>query len=250
MACQQPLVYIIRQGDNLYHLSRYFKTSVQEILAMNPNIDPYNLKIGSSLTVCPGEAFAAQSYNRNPPSCPNPTLQFNLLKDMRTAWSQHVYWTRMLIISIVERLKDQDAVTNRLLKNPWDIANIFANYYTVDVAKAIAQLLTEHLQIGAALITALRDGRTVEAQNLQQQWYIQADKMAEAFGSINPYFNTEELKKMLRSHLDLTTQEVAMRIAGNYAADIEAFNKVEEQALNMADYFSSGIMNQFPQRFQ
>jgi len=57
------------------------------------------------------------------------------------------------------------------------------------------------------------------------------------------------LRKMLRYHLELTTQEVAARLAGKYREDIEAFNKVEKEAISMADYFSFGIIKQFPHKF-
>jgi len=162
------------------------------------------------------------------------------------AWVQHVYWTRMLLISIAERLKDLNEVTARLMRNPKDIADIFAGYYGPVAAGAIERLLTEHLQIGADLITALRDGRTADAENLKTKWYANADKMAAAFNSINPYYGLDELRNMLYTHLDLTTQEVAMRLAGNYAEDIKAFDRVEQEAVSMmADYFSFGILRQF-----
>jgi len=188
-------------------------------------------------------------YPLNYKNCPDFYEQFGLMSNMRLVWEQHVYWTRMLLISIAERLKDQTEVTNRLLQNPYDIAQIYADYYPAEDASKIAQLLTEHLQIGAELITALRDKKTEEAHNLTNQWYINADKMAEAFSSINPYYDREELLKMLYKHLELTTQEVAMRIAGNYKADIEAFDKVEQEAIAMADYFSIGIIKQFQNKF-
>jgi len=248
MYCAQPVAYTLRPGDNLYQLSRHYGTSVQAILAQNPNVDPYNLQVGSTLVVCPGENFIAR-HNPNPPACPNPSLQFSLLSSMRNAWEQHVYWTRMLLISIAERLQDQSAVTARLLRNPGDIANIFAEYYNADAAAAIEQLLTEHLKIGAALITALRDGNSEKAEQLKSQWYANADQMAVAFSGINPYYELEEVRKMLYTHLDLTTQEVAMRLSGNYTADIQAFDQVEREALAMADFFSFGILRQFPQKF-
>ena len=175
--------------------------------------------------------------------------QLALLNSMRLLWEQHVYWTRMLLISIAERLKDQSDVTERLLQNPDDIADIYEEYYGENTAIIIAQLLTEHLQIGAELITALRDNITAEADKLTKEWYANADKMADAFSSINPYYKRGELHNMLYEHLNLTTQEVAMRLAGNYKADIEAFDKVEQEALSMADYFSLGIIKQFPDKF-
>jgi len=249
MYCQQQITYVIRQGDNLYQLARYYQTTVPMILSQNPNIDPYNLQVGASIMICPGNDFTMQQHGLNPTTCPNASTQIALIKNMRLVWSQHVYWTRMLLISIAQRLKDQNDVTNRLLQNPNDIARIFANYYSENISKTISQLLTEHLEIGAALITALRDGKTSDADNLNRQWYINADKMAEAFSNINPYYNIDTMRKMLYAHLQLTTQEVSMRLAENYIADIKAFNDVEKEAMSMADYFSSGIMRQFPQEF-
>ncbi|MCL2857772.1 MAG: LysM domain-containing protein [Oscillospiraceae bacterium] len=245
MNCPRQLTYVISQGDNLYQLSRHYQTSVSAILALNPGINPYNLQIGAKITICPGEG----SSDTHIPGCPNFEKQLELMNAMRLAWSQHVYWTRMLLISIADRLPDLDAVTARLMQNPGDIAKIFAGYYTKEVADAIATLLTEHLQIGAELITALRDGETAQAETLNHQWYENADKMAAAFSGISPYYQLEDMRDMLYRHLGLTTQEVVSRLSGDYPADIKAFDTVEEEALMMADAFSSGLMRQFPQMF-
>lgn len=248
MQCSHALSYKIKKGDNLYHLARYFQTTVPQILAQNPDIDPYNLQVDSIITICPGDGFMMNG-RPSPPSYPAVSRQTPLINEMRLLWEQHVYWTRMLLVSIAERLGDQSDVTNRLLQNPNDIAKLFANYYNASISNNIAKLLTEHLQIGAQLITALRDGQTAKAQELDRQWYINADKMAAAFSSINPYYNRESIQKMLYSHLDLTKQEVASRLAKNYPADISAFDKVEQEAMMMADIFSYGIIRQFPQKF-
>jgi len=249
MHCPAQITYTISQGDNLYQLSKFYQTTVTEILALNPRTDPYNLQIGSKILICPGENFSAHPGNPNPPFCPLPIKQIDLINLMRLVWSQHVYWTRMLLLSIAERLKDQEAVTERLMQNPADIARIFSNYYSPDASKTIAMLLTEHLQIGADLITSLRDRKTAKAEMLNRQWYINADKMADAFSSINPFYNRKDMQEMLYDHLDITKQEAAMRLSGNYPADIKAFDKVEDEALIMADYFSTGLMRQFPQMF-
>lgn len=248
MYCPQQISYTIRRGDNLYQLARHYQTTVPMILSLNPNLDPYNLVVGAVISICPGPNFR-QAASGNPSTCPMPTKQIALINNMRLVWSQHVYWTRFLIISIAERLKDQEAVTARLLRNPGDLARIYANYYSPEVAQEIARLITEHLQIGAALITALRDGDTAKADTLNRQWYMNADSIAEALGSINPYYNSRELQNMLYRHLDITKQEASQRLAGNYPADIEAFDMAEQEILTMADYLASGILRQFPQKF-
>ncbi|MCL2695471.1 MAG: LysM peptidoglycan-binding domain-containing protein [Clostridiales bacterium] len=247
MFCPYPVAYSVRAGDNLHQIAHYYHTTVPSLLALNPNVDPYNMQIGSTLIICPGEDLGRIQEPSDPPGAPSP--QQVLAQDMRMVWEQHVFWTRLLLVSIAARLGDQAATTDRLLRNPRDIADIFARYYNENTAAAIAQLLTEHLQIGAQLITALRDGETQKAQELTAQWYANADKMAEAFSLINPYYDRTEMRAMLRRHLDLTTNEVAARLAGRFADDIAAFDLVEQEALQMADTFTLGIMKQFPHLF-
>ena len=234
MFCPYPVAYMVRKGDTLHRLARYYHTTVPSLLALNPNVDPYNLQIGSTLIICPGEGTDMPQ----PPDT-RPTLS----QDMRLAWAQHVYWTRLLLISIAERLNDLGATTARLMRNPRDIADIFARYYGAETADAIARLLTEHLQIGAELIQALRDGKTEDAARLKAQWYANADRMAEAFAAINPHWGREEMRDMLRTHLDLTTDEVAARLSGRYEDDVKAFDAVEREAMQMADVFAAGILS-------
>jgi len=155
----------------------------------------------------------------------------------------------MFLISTAERLADLAPTTARLMQNPQDIANVFAPYYSSDVTKKMAKLITEHLQIGGDLITALRDGKSDLAKDLNKKWYANADEMSAFFASINPNYKFEELRNMFYRHLDLTTAEVSARLAKKYAEDIAAFGKVEREALMMADYFSQGIMREFPQKF-
>jgi len=161
---------------------------------------------------------------------------------MRLLWLQHVYWTRMLIVSIVGHMPDEPEVTARLLRNPKDIAGVFAHFYGPEAAAKIEALLTEHLQIAAELVTAARDG--LPAAALRDQWYENADEMARAFAAVNPCYDEEKLRAMLRRHLDLTTQEAQAQLRGEYAASIEIFGEVEKEALRMADDFSCGIIRQ------
>lgn len=248
MVCQNQLSHIIQPGDSLYKIANDYQMTIQEILALNPTLQPYNLQIGAEIIICPGESGMPRP-KPVPDSHMGEMHRMSLHDDMRLAWEQHVYWTRHVMISIIENLSDQDATVARLMKNPKDIADIYARYYPNAVAKTIEDLLTEHLDIGGKLITALRDGNSVEAAMLNTQWYANADKMAEAFSKINPYYNKDELTKMLYRHLDLTKEEVSMRLAKNYPADIKAFKQIEQEALEMADYFTSGIMKQYPEKF-
>ena len=148
--------------------------------------------------------------------------EVRLLELMNLVWQEHIMWTRLLLISIAEDLKDLEATQTRLLKNPKDIADVFRPYYGNLIANEIEKLLTEHLIIGKDLIVALKNNNQEQANLLNTKWYQNADRMAEAFNSINPYYPKEEIQSMLYEHLRLTTIEVNARLKGDYVADINA----------------------------
>ena len=58
MACENQILHTIRPGDTLYSLARIYNTTVEQILALNPGTDIYNLTIGANLVICPGHTIA------------------------------------------------------------------------------------------------------------------------------------------------------------------------------------------------
>ena len=175
--------------------------------------------------------------------------EVRLLEQMNLVWEQHIMWTRMLLISIAENLKDLEATQTRLLRNPKDIADVFRQYYGNNIASEIQRLLTEHLVIGKDLIVALKNKNQEQANTLNTKWYQNADRMAEAFSSINPFYLKEEIRKMLYEHLRLTTEEVNARLRAYYVADINAYDMVQREILKMSQFFVNGIVRQFPNLF-
>lgn len=169
-----------------------------------------------------------------------------LLEKMNLVWEQHIMWTRMLLISIAENLKDLAATQARLLQNPKDIADIFRIFYCDSVANTIQNLLTEHLVIGKDLIVALKNNNQTQAAILNKKWYKNADDIANALSSINPFYHKNEIQKMFYEHLQLTTDEVNFRLKGDYPADIKAFDMIQKEILNMSHFLVNGIVKQFP----
>lgn len=234
-----PILYVIKPGDTLFNLANKFGVSVQDIINSNVAIDPYNLRVGQQIYI----------YPRLPSNYWWSIRQVDLLKRMNLAWEQDIMWTRMLLISIAEDLKDLDATEKRLLQNPKDIADIFRRYYGNTTANKIENLLTEHLAIGKDLIVALKNNNQKLAKELTEKWYNNADEMAEAFSSINPFYPKEKVRDMLYDHLELTTDEVTARLRKDYTADIAAFDKVQQEILKMSQFFVEGIFKQFPNAF-
>lgn len=163
----------------------------------------------------------------------------------RLLWEQHVYWTRMTIISMVHDLPDAQATTNRLLRNPTDFARLFCCFYGTEVASEFERLLRDHLVIAAELVKAAKAGNSSAAASAEKRWYQNADEIVSFLNQINPYWDIECMKPMWYKHLELTKSEAVARLNKKYTKDIAIFNEIEKEALKMADFFSWGIAIQF-----
>ncbi|MEK3916791.1 LysM peptidoglycan-binding domain-containing protein [Paenibacillus sp. FSL H7-0331] len=177
------------------------------------------------------------------------SAEVELNQAFRTLWEQHVAWTRMLIISIAESLPDEALVTERLLRNPPDMANVFKHYYGEEIAKRFSALFREHLVLAAQLVKAAKAGNSRAAAEAEKNWYANADEIAAFLNSINPNWPKADLRNMLHEHLRMTKDQAVFRLSKKYKSDIATYDQIEKQALEMADAFTNGIVKQFPNHF-
>jgi hypothetical protein len=177
--------------------------------------------------------------------CGYSIAQNNINKHFRLLWEQHVMWTRMFIISTAAGLGDLKVVTNRLLKNPIDFANILSQFYGNQKADKFKDLLTRHLLIAADLVNAAKNKDTVMVEETRKKWYANADDIADFLAQINPYWSKKEWQSLLYDHLSMTEKEAVSYLSGNYDESVKQYDNIENEALKMADYMSCGIINQF-----
>lgn len=105
--------------------------------------------------------------------------------------------------------------------------------------------MKEHLLIAAQLVKAAKMGDSGTVADAEKKWYANADHIATFLNCINPYLPKEVVKAMLDEHLALTKSEAVARLSKNYATDIALYDKIELQALRMADALTDGIARQF-----
>lgn len=170
--------------------------------------------------------------------------------DMRQLWTDHVLWTRNVVINIIDDTPGTDEAVNRLLANQEDIGDAIKPYYGDSNGEALTELLREHIMTAADLLVAAKQGNTEAFNTANTAWYANADEIATFLNTANPeHFGLTEWKAMMKEHLDLTLDEATARLEGNYAADVAAFDLIYEQALMMADMLAEGIARQFPDKF-
>jgi len=170
---------------------------------------------------------------------------------MRKLWEDHITWTRLAIISLIDESPDTNATVARLLQNQQDIGDAIKPFYGNAAGDALAQLLREHILIAADLIAAAKSGDQGRVDAEQARWHQNARDIAAFLSHANPrYWKRDAITEMMFMHLQLTTDEVVARLQGNWDADVAAYDRVHLHILGMADVLSTGIVKQFPRRFR
>jgi hypothetical protein len=169
---------------------------------------------------------------------------------MRELWEDHIVWTRMVIVSVVDDLPDVPMAVDRLLANQDEIGDAVKPFYGDAAGEALTALLREHITGAADLLAAAKSGDAVAVETASAAWYANGDEIAAFLAAANPdHWPLGEMQTMMRDHLDLTLAEAVARLQGRYADDIVAYDAIHAQILHMADMLSDGIVAQFPGGF-
>ena len=243
--------YTIRPYDTIWMLAQIFNTTVDDIMRLNPGIDPRNLMIGQVINIRPGYQYYAPYDGRNDYMDDFGSNEMNqgmmdLYNYFRMLWEEHYHWTTMAIVAIIQELPQTEVVVQRLLRNPTDFANAFAPFYGEEDAQRLEELLTNHLTIAAELVQAAQAGDDNALADADARWRQNADNIAAFLGEINTNWSVEDWEAMLNEHLDIISAFVEAWIAGNNEEAITQIDNMEAQILEMADMMVYGISEQFP----
>ena len=179
-----------------------------------------------------------------------PTKAATFQDDMRKLWEDHIVYTRNFIIDAAAGLPEQQATTERLLRNQDDIGNAIKPFYGEENGAKLTALLKEHITTAAELVTAAKANDTAKVDEAKTRWFSNADAIASFLSGANPKNWPEaDMKSMMHDHLNLTNDEAGAQLKSDWKGSIDAYDKIHEQILRMADMLSSGIVAQFPKQF-
>lgn len=168
---------------------------------------------------------------------------------MRDLWVDHVAWTRLYIVSAVADLPDTQVTAGRLLQNQADIGNAVADFYGEEAGAALTELLRGHILTAADLVTAAKSGDQDAVAKASEAWYVNANEISAFLATANPAWPEDALMEMMKMHLDQTLVEATAQLTGDYSAGIASYDEIVTHIHAMADALSSGIIAQFPDRF-
>ena len=165
---------------------------------------------------------------------------------MRDLWADHVIWTREVIVNAIEADEPSaSAATDRLMKNQEDIGNAIVPYYGREAGTKLTGLLKDHIRIATEVVGAAKAKDNTKLADADKRWKANATDIATFLSGANPNWPKADLEKMLYEHLSLTTREATARLEKDWTKDVEAFDRIYDQAMHMADALTAGIVKQF-----
>jgi hypothetical protein len=133
------------------------------------------------------------------PSVPNGAANF--LFSIRTLWRDMVTWGRAYMISRYARLANAEDEFNRLYEIPLEFGNIFELVFGYENAQTFMQYLSRQIIMIRSLVEAQMAGDVNLANQLVQQLYSLADERVAFMASINPFWNSYQVRNLIYNFL-------------------------------------------------
>src|SRR5262249_2353833 len=139
---------------------------------------------------------------------------------MDELWTDHVAWTRTVIVDFDSNLPDLKPDLTRLLQNQAQIGNAIKPYYGAAARNALARLLHTHIIEAGPVRTAAKDGDKARLTAALAAWHRNAGQIAALLARLNPRsWPLAATKSMMDVHLALTTREAVEHLEGHWRAD-------------------------------
>ena len=168
----------------------------------------------------------------------------------RELWVDHITWTRMVIMGTFDSLPGNDAYKARLIQNYFDMEDALEPYYG-DEAEEWGELIEEHLLIAVEILDAAKAGNTAALEDAKARWYDNGHELADFMAEMNPDFWPADMgDPMWIEHLDATFDEAVAHLTGDFTGDVEAYDRVVDLAMEMADFMNNGVIQQFRGSFR
>ena len=162
-------------------------------------------------------------------------LKVDLKAALRKLFTDHAVYTAFVLKAIVDGTADVSAFSKRLIQNQKDIGDQLAPLVGAAAGQKLTNLLTEHIKLAAATITAATK-KSAELNGLLDKLFKNSNDIAAFLTSLNqtmlPYDITSD---MFRMHNQFVVDMTLARIAKNFEKEQTLYDAYYAEILEMSD---------------
>jgi hypothetical protein len=174
--------------------------------------------------------------------------QINLISNARIFFRRYTTWLRAYILSRYTGVGAPEELFGRIYLETSNFGDMLHFVLGLDNANQFTQMMNQFTFALRDLIDAQLAGNSQAVTENVNRLYQNANDTASFLASINPYFNEEEWKNLLRAYFQYTLEEANLFASGQFKNEIELFDRITgltdqmgysfAQAIN--DYITSG----------
>jgi len=180
---------------------------------------------------------------------PDPIKANELRVAMRKLWVSNAIWMREYIVNTIEADQSLDAASKRLAKGQDDIGRAFAPFYGAETGSKVTTLLRQHTSLVKEMIEASMAKDSAKLKEADKRWRANADSITTLLSTVNPTnWPMATIQPALVWSMNLTIAETNARLKKDYDTDVQTFDTILAQSLNLADMLSAGLIKQFPNK--
>jgi len=216
---------------------------------------PYSARAAALLMTIAVATFASRTDAQVPTTSKGDVAHMDPIKanelrvTMRKLWVSNAIWMREYIVNTIGGDLSLDAASKRLAKSQDDIGRAFAPFYGAETGTKVTTLLRQHTSLVKEMIEASMAKDTAKLKESDKRWRANADSITTLLSTVNPTnWPMATIQPVVVGGMNLTIAETNARLKRDYNADVEAFDTILAQSLNLADMLSNGIIKQFPNK--
>lgn len=168
--------------------------------------------------------------------------EIGVFLEQRALWLDQAMWTHLYIVSALAGLTDVVAVRDRLLRNAEELGASFVEHHGDASGVELRRLLREHVELTSEVVYGLAFGDGPETQRALGEWRANGDELASFLAHLNRRVTFDDLRAMIRAHLDRTLVVMTARINGEWKRDVATHDEIEDHILHLADVLSAGMV--------
>ena len=167
--------------------------------------------------------------------------QMNINNEFQRLWTQLSVFIRSYIYAVLLNLPNTEAEAERLFNVPADFHTTFQTFYGPEIADKMTEMMTNFLSgLPQVLEGEMTNNQQLVNQGVQQ-WYQNADKLANFLDNINIFWNTKQWQNLLYQYISLNLAMITSIATKDYKHAIEIYERIVDIASIMGTYMAYGL---------
>ncbi len=173
----------------------------------------------------------------------------DLSTDMQAIFSEYSYLLLDYTRSVQNESPDQTALSDELVQNRQDFADLLATYYSEETVNSFSTSLEEQNQTLLAYTNALKSGNTEDADAAVSSLETTNENIATILADANSSINKDELKQEIEEFTTLLTETIKLYSEQKFDESFSSQRVAKFGGIEVGIYLADAIYNEHSESF-